>query len=506
MVNTNLRINGLATGMDTESIVRDLMKIARMPLDRKIRDKQTWTWKQEGYRSVNLSLLSFQNTVFNMKLQTPYLTKKAISADPNVVTVSATSSAAAGTYSLRVTQLAAAATNQSSGAISTDPGNKIDSSRSLLSQAALFASPGTFFDGKTEEDTFTVTANGQEYTFTYGDSLDNIIGMINADQAANISIFYDSFTDKIALTSTITGADAQLEVTGEFFTNVLRVDNGAKTDGKNSVFELNGLVTERSENTFTINGLTFNLKGLSGAVATQVEVRTDTDGIYNTIKDFVDKYNEIIETFNTKLKEEYYKDFYPLTEEEKAAMSDTEIQRWEEKAKSGLLKNNFMLSGIISEMRMTMSTILGGASGPITLAQIGITTGSYWNDSSGKLVIDESKLRSSIENDPEGVARLFNSESETTSEQGIAVKLYDIINSGISRITAEAGSGSALYDNSYISRTIRGIDEQISVIEERLAKLEERYWRQFTAMEKAISGMNQQSSWLSAQLMGMLGK
>ena len=503
MVNTNLRINGLATGIDTESIVQDLMKIARMPLDRKVRDKQTWTWKQEGYRSVNLTLLNLKNTVFNMKLESPYLIKQATSGDENIVEVSATAAASAGTYSLRVTQLAAVATNQSSDAVSSDPGNKIDTSQSILSQSALFANPGAFFDGKTEEDTFTVTANGQEYTFTYGDSLDKIIGTINSDKEAKISIFYDSYTDKIALSSTVTGADARLEVTGEFFIGVLKVDNGTKTGGKDAVFELNGLVTQRPENSFTISGVTFNLKGLSGTEPTRVDVKTDTDGIFNMIKNFVDNYNEIIETVNTKLKEEYFADFYPLTDEEKEAMSDTEIQRWEEKAKSGQLRNNPLLSGIISEMRITMSSIISGVSGPAALAQIGITTGSYWNNTGGKLIIDESKLRTAIENDPEGVAQLFNNDSEITGEQGIAVRLYEVIDSGIGRITAEAGSGSALYDNSYISRTVRSIDEQISIIEERLIKLEERYWRQFTAMEKAISSMNQQSNWLTSQFMQM---
>jgi flagellar hook-associated protein 2 len=124
----------------------------------------------------------------------------------------------------------------------------------------------------------------------------------------------------------------------------------------------------------------------------------------------------------------------------------------------------------------------------------------------GKLKINESRLRAAIEEDPEGVARLFNNKSDAASEQGIATSLYDTLNGVIGRITSQAGSAATLYDQSYISRTIRDIDDQINSMEDRLAMVEERYWRQFTAMEKAISSMNQQSSWLSSQLMGMMGQ
>ncbi|MCR4441617.1 MAG: flagellar filament capping protein FliD [Peptococcaceae bacterium] len=510
MVSTNLRIGGLSSGIDTDSIVQDLMKAARAPLDKKVREKTLWTWKQADYRSINLSLLNLKNAAFNMKLESPFLAKQVTTEDAGIVTATAANTAAGGTYSIKVLQLATAASNASTGAVSADPDDKIDAGASILSQAAKWAVPGGFFDGKTEADTFTVTVNGEEFTFTYGDSLNGIIAEINENSEAAVSLFYDSATDRVALSSTVTGASAGLEVTGDFFTTVLRVDNLQKSSGTDASFELNGLQTTRSGNTFTINGVTFSLKGLTagglGGAATRVEVRADGDAVYNLIADFVNTYNEIYEAIDSKLKEERYSDYYPLTDEEKSAMSEKEIELWEEKAKSGLLKNDALLGGILSSIRSAMSGMLQGVDGPRSLAEIGITTGSYWDGNGGKLVINESKLRAALAEDAEGVASLFNNDGGAAGEQGVAVRLYNTLVSGIGRITSYAGSSSALYDQSYISRTIREIDSRIATLEERLAKQEERYWRQFTAMERAISSLNQQSSWLSSQFTSLQGQ
>lgn len=504
MVNTNLRIGGLATGIDTDSIIRDLMRVERMPLDNKLIEKQLWQWKQEDYRSMNLSLYNLKNSAFNMKLQSPYMAKKVISGDTSIVTASATASASSGTYNIKVTQLASAASNASTASISLDPGDKIDTSASILSQAAKFANAGTFFDGKTDTDTFTVTVNGTDLNFTYGNSLDTIINTINENSDLNVSMFYDSGTDKIALSSTVTGASAQLEVGGDFLTSVLQIDNAQKTAGTDAAFELNGLATTRSTNTFTINNVTFSLKGLTvggvGGTATTIEVQQDTDTVFNNIKSFVDSYNEVIESLYNKVKEERYRDYQPLTEEQKEAMSETEIKKWEAKARSGLLKNDSILNRIISEMRLTISATVEGVSGAKSLSEIGITTGSYWNDENGKLKIDETKLRAAIEADPEGVAELFNHSSETQSEKGLAIRLYDTASAGITRLTDYAGTSTKLYDQSYIGRRLVDLDKKIDSLEDRLVTVEARYWSKFTAMERAISSMNQQSSWLTSQL------
>jgi flagellar hook-associated protein 2 len=219
----------------------------------------------------------------------------------------------------------------------------------------------------------------------------------------------------------------------------------------------------------------------------------------------VDQYNEIYETISEKLSEKTYSTYGALTDEEKESLSETEIEKWEEKAKSGLLKNDPIMRGLLTNMRTSISKTVKGVDGYSSLAEIGITTGNYWDGNGGKLVIDESKLRTVLEENTEGVAQLFNNDSDTAGEEGVAARLYDTITETIGRITSYAGSSSNLYDKSYISRTMRDLDDQIYSLEDRLTRLEDRYWRQFTAMETAISSMNQQSSWLTNMLAGAQG-
>lgn len=513
MVSSNLRLSGLATGMDTDTMVQDLMKIARMPLDKKVRTKQTLQWKQEDFRSMNLNLLALKNKAFDMKLSTPYNLKKVTSANSDIVTASAAADANNGTYNLKVSQLAEAATNMTTAAISADPATKIVTSSSLLSQAAKFATPGTFFDGKVETDTFTVTVRyatdkTKDFTFKYSDSLDTVMKTINNDKEAGVTLFYDQGTtqDKVVATSKATGADAILEISGDFFNTVLGVDNANKEAGQNAILELNGLQTERASNSFTVNGITFNLKGLTpgglAGAATSVTVETNVDSIYDNIKSFVDKYNEVIDALNKEIKEEKFRTYAPLTEAEKDAMSEDEITKWEAKARSGNLRNDAILSGAASEIRLTMSRMVSGIGSIKALSDIGISTGTYWEDDMGKLKINETDLKAAIASDPEAVEDLFNNDSTVAAEQGLARRLYDTVDKAINNVTSQAGSAAALYDQSYLSESIRRVVKDISALENRLEQVESRYWRQFTAMERAISSMNQQSSWLTAQLSG----
>ena len=102
--------------------------------------------------------------------------------------------------------------------------------------------------------------------------------------------------------------------------------------------------------------------------------------------------------------------------------------------------------------------------------------------------------------------RLFNVSGDDFSSQGVATRVYDILKGGISDITDKAGGGEfQKFDNSYLGKQIRDMEDRIYEWEDRLYRKEEHYWRQFTEMEKAISYMNQQSMWLASQ-MGMYGQ
>ncbi|WP_227394277.1 flagellar filament capping protein FliD [Jeotgalibacillus aurantiacus] len=149
-----MRIGGLASGMDIDSIVRDLMRVEKMPLDRLKQNKQTLEWQRDDYRSMNALLLDFRTKLNNMKFTTNYRARTVTSSDDSRVTATASSAANQGTYSItEVKQLAAAETWVTS---SIDDGvSKVDPTKSLKSQSGDFVSGLTWETGAIGSQTVT---------------------------------------------------------------------------------------------------------------------------------------------------------------------------------------------------------------------------------------------------------------------------------------------------------------------------------------------------------------
>ena len=494
---SSMRISGLASGMDIEQIISDMMKVRRMPLDKLFQEKQELEWKQEDYRTLNSQLSKFRESVFNLKLQGTFNVKSASSSNEDVVEVSASGGAVAGTYNLAVTQLAEGAYKTSSAAL----GSSGDTS-TLNSQLGL-------------SGTVAFTINGENISIDAdSESIYALVAKIN-DADAGVSASYDSELDRFFLSTTETGAQAEIAITDgaddlgvDLFADALNIDVSA-VQGKDALFELNGTELSKSSNQFTISGVNYDLKGVSETdagsdpVATTITVQSDTDQIFNTIVGFVETYNETIFTINGELNETYYRDYPPLTDDMREQLDEDQIEKWTEKARSGMLRNDSTLTSIVSQLRMDIYSVVEGVSGEYSsLSQIGISTGLYHEQ--GKLYIDESKLRQAIADDPEGIGELFTATSDdgSSDNEGIAVRLYDDAVDGISRLTTKAGSSSgfSLVDNSVIGERIRQIDERMDDYEDRLEQIEDRYWRQFTAMEEAIQMMNSQATWLQQQL------
>ncbi|NPV72550.1 MAG: flagellar hook-associated protein 2 [Pelotomaculum sp.] len=509
-VSSSLRIGGLASGIDTDSIIEELMKAKRIPLQKLEQNKQILLWQQEDYRELNTSLRTFRDKVFSMKLQATYMTKKAVSSNESAVGASAGTGAVPGIYSVTVNQLAAGVSVGSQAGL-PDEANGSGGTKSLADQ---------FFGGVVKDISFTLEGSKGSKTFTFNTGTDNIYSVVSAINAAGlgISASYDATLNRFFLTTTSTGAAAKIKVTNDtddFLADaagaggsklkLLLKNDGTVYAGQDAVFSFGdaaGLTS--STNTVTVNGITLTLKQGGGASST-VTVSNDTDAVFNAIKDFVSAYNDLIGKINGKLSETRYSDYLPLTDEQRKELTDEQEKKWEEKARSGLLRNDSLLESIVIKMRMTMSAVVPGLSageGYNSLAGIGITTGSY--SEKGKLYIDEDKLKEALQKDPEGVMNLFTKSSDVYSEKGIAARLYDDVNNGITLISEKAGSDSSYtsVDNSAIGRRIKQIDEEIDRMEDRLAEMEDRYWRQFTALEQAVSRMNAQSAWLFQQFGG----
>lgn len=275
--------------------------------------------------------------------------------------------------------------------------------------------------------------------------------------------------------------------------------------GQNAILTVNGIRTERNQNTFELDGITVELtetyNASAGSANPPIHLTTtrDTDKIVDSIKSFVDDYNKLIEELNEHISEEAtYKKYPPLTDAQKKEMSDREVELWEEKSKQGLLHNDSNIESLLSSLRTTLYGSVDGVD--IALYTIGIETSDSWRDN-GKLILDEGKLRAAVETNAEQVGKLF-----TDPEQGIAMRLRDNIKSAANVSTGSpgsmvryAGTKAVLVNDNTLYKEIKDIKETLSNLNRKYELERTRYWKQFNAMEQAISNMNSQSSWLAQQ-------
>lgn len=176
--------------------------------------------------------------------------------------------------------------------------------------------------------------------------------------------------------------------------------------GENGIVTINGeVINNVTSNVFTINGVQLTLldvtKDSNGTdIPANVKTQSDPDKALESIKGFMDDYNALIKALNTKVNETRYRDFKPLSDEQKKEMKENDIDSWTVKAKSGLFKNNDIITSLLSKMREAITEKLG------SLNAIGITTGNYMEN--GKLVIaDETKLKNAISANPQLALDLF---------------------------------------------------------------------------------------------------
>ncbi|MCM3356760.1 flagellar hook-associated protein 2 [Psychrobacillus sp. MER TA 171] len=496
-----MRITGLASGMDTESIIKDLMKAQRIPLDKIMQKKQYMEWQRDDYRSANKKLFDFRTlTSDTMIRQSTYIQKTVTSSAPDDISVKNVNSTSDFTGKINVKQLAEAATMQSTERVLA---SDADLTKKLKD---LNVTVPTSFTIKTIKADGTLDKDGYIVKLDENSTMQSVLDDINKNSGVNA--FYDSFTGKMAFTAKNSGelaktiaADGTItnnnpsEIIIEGDTNnFLKLEDAVATDGKNAIFIYNGLETQRQSNTFQINGFEVSLKKASNTDIT-FSSAPDTDKILASVTKFVDEYNKLIENLNSEIREKKYRDFHPLSTEQKADMKEKEIELWEEKAKSGTLRNDSVLSNALGQLRSALNSAVSGVAGADRLSEIGISTSSNYMEN-GKLVIDETKLRKAISDDPNQVYELFAADGATDSEKGLARRLVATLDETRKKVIEKAGTDSAVNTTFSLGRTLKGYDDQISRFELRLQNIETRYFKQFSAMESVILRANNQSSYL----------
>ncbi len=505
-----MRITGLASGMDTETMIKDMMKAQRLPMNKILQRKQYMEWQRDDYRIVNRQLFDFRNLVSdNMMRQSTYTHKTVSSTDESKVSVRNINSTVDFSGTVSVQAVAERASMKSRGTEKVNEGN-MDLSKPISELDPKYSTETSFtikaikIDGTFDETGYVVKFDPTK------DSLQKVVDDINKN--SGVSAFYDTFTGKLSFSTKYSGdvkADAAsltnpkgseiiIEETDGFANEFLKLDLSNSTvngkSGVNALFTYNGLQTERSSNTFQINGFEINLKDKTTSDIS-FSSTTNTDKILESVTKFVDEYNKLIADQHEQIHEKIYRDFKPLTKVQREELDEKEIELWEEKAKSGTLRNDNIISSSLSQMRSILNSQVTTATSTMRLSDIGIKTSSNYAEN-GKLVIDADKLKKAITDNPNGIYELFNADGATDGEKGLGRQLRDSLDTTRKKIIAKAGSDSSVNNSFSLGRTMNGFDSQISRFEDRLKLVETRYYKQFGAMEAAIQRANQQSAYL----------
>lgn len=491
-----MRVGGIASGMDTESIVKDMMKIQKMPLDKLMQQKTFTEWQQEAVRDTNLSMSNLRTSASNLRLQSSFNSYSATSPNPTSFSVATTPTAMSGSYKVEVTSVASSAKLNSALGITNSAGTAAKSTDQIGVAGKINVS-GVSIDVASTDTFADVAKNIQDATAAS-------VPALRASFDNTTSRFFiasKGLGTEQAFTMEFKNADgtaASEELANKIINNggvTTAMATGA-TDG--SIMFDNIEIKNLKTNQTTVNGLTVNL--LQKGAETIVNVQSNPEKPLAMIKDFVDKYNETLETIQKQLVEKRYPDFQPLSDEQKKDLTETEIELWEDKARSGLLRNDPVLKSAMQDLRRAfMDKVSSVADGNINLlSQIGINTGSYTEG--GKLFIDEAKLSAALTDKPDEVMALFT--TRDAAGNGVGARVYDTLNAVVKNLSEKAGSSSSSVDNSTLSKKIKQMNDEISRWQDRLTRVEDRYWKQFTAMEKALSQMNSQSSWMQQNLFG----
>lgn len=489
-----ISLSGMSSGLDTDAIVESLLKIDKFKVDRQFKQKTKLEWKSEALREINLQLRKFREKNLSVLSESNVFTSAAYNTykvnmltQTSAVSISAGASAAASNITINsITQLAEAASAESTGVFSGSI--SLDTTLGELS-----FTNGLVFEGG--EISFSI--NGEIFTFDEDTLLSKVISTVNANKNTGVTMSYSSLKKGFKFTSKTTGLESEIAIVN-LKGNAFAAENAAfgisegTYNGKNAKLTIENIEVERSTNSFTIDGITYTLKNTS---ATEIDfsVERDIETTFNKITAFIDEYNKLVESLQAKIDEEVYRTYDPLTDEEREMLTEDQAKKWEEKAKSGLLRRDSNIQSLLDQMRMAFYTVVEGTGK--SASDIGLNTGSYRDR--GKIIIDKDKLRAALENDPAEVERIFISTSESEEpdvkyrESGLITRISNVM----LQYTKNATEVTLVSND----RELDNAKDKLERLEDWLAEREDFYYRKFTAMEKSIATMNSQTSWLATQ-------
>lgn len=501
-----MRLGGIATGLDTDTLVKQMMTPYQMRADKVKQEKVLLEYKQNLYRNVASDMKNIYTKYFdigstankgtNLILSGNYDTVKFTSTDDSVVSARGLAGAKIGNYQVSVEQKAEPSSL-------TLAGDKLKGESFVLEiageklEVSLKDKDGKSIEGNNKA--ITENINKAIEAHNKKDSAKKIeVNVTTSELAGNIRIEGKKTGEEnnIKMNAYI-GAKIEADADGKP-TIVGQTETIGSVDSKDSIVTIsdaygNTKEVKHASNKFTIDNVEYTINGVSEKdennkmKPTKLKGTADSSKIVENVKAFVDDYNKLIDKMNSLTTEKRNRDFMPLTDEQKKEMSETEIKLWEEKTKKGLLRNDDILTGAVNELLGHISSGMGEG---LNLKDFGISTNPDYRTQKGKIVLDEDKLTAALEGNGEETRKaltgMFNKMKDTFNDTAIS--------SG-SKLSKRAGAkeGVTAFNNE-LSKKMDVQQREYDKMIKSLAKRESRYYTEFSRLEVAMNKANAQMS------------
>ena len=566
-----MRVSGINSGLDTDSIVQELVSAYNTKTEKYQKEQTKLSWKQEIWKGLNTKVYSLYNNVGKLRFSSAYSTKKTTSSDTTKATVSASSNAVNGTQKLHV--LATAQSGYLTGGklslreevTDADGTTKLQDvkgavkAETKLSELGFTGDEASLNINTTDEDGNAVT---KTVSLTKGSTIQDVVNALK-DNGLNAS--FDANNGRIFVSSKNTGKAADFSLSSattklvekkDADGNVIKDSNGkpemesvtlsgeeqvaskkligllgldtdssntygnkaAKIDGRDAVIALNGVKYTNTTNDFAINGLNISVNGvtddvadpdsthlssLNDSTAISINTTTDSQGIYDTVKDFLTEYNNIINEITKLYNADSAGSYEPLTDDEKDKMSDTEIEKWETKIKDSLLRRDSSLSSVMNTMMTSMSQPIEINGKSYSLSSFGIQTLGYLNAAENEqnaYHIDGDEDDENTSGNQDKLMAAITSDPDTVIEfmKQLSTNLYKSIDDQMQ--SNDLRSRYKIYNDKEMDKQYKNLTKTIKEWESKVSDKEDYYYKQFSNMETALAKLQSQTSSISSML------
>lgn len=416
--------------------------------------------------------------------------------------------------------------------IEVQDGNEVDSDGKPVTHKVEFTYDQIFGDNKTLNDLATAFSNSGANVQGGYDTVNDSFSLYNktSGSANKIGLKANNEASAELLNKLhLASYDGQNNTLGSAITFETDKMNVAAT-GTNAKATIDGKTYESDTNKLNVANVIYNFNGVSAKnadgtyQASTISVSQDTDKIVDNVKKFVETYNTLIDSLNTKYREEKNTDYKPLTKKQESEMTESQINKWNEKAKSGLLYHDNNIYSIISDMREALYTEVDAVDTVLTdargnkysynsMSSIGITSST----NQGHITLDEEKLKKALTEDPDCVYQLFASDQDSTYisgstnknqsdtytsksdylNTGIANRLYNSMTTNIRNLESYAGTSKETDDESYLGKLITNMNTKMTSFQTLMKSYESKLYKKYDAMEVALSKLGAQLSYIT---------